>query len=185
VRPIPGIGAFLLPVLVLSFVLGACDGAAGTPLVVIARQTAAAEIESGSQELDKLTAVVGDVELVLQVAVTPEERQAGLSGRLGLGPNAGMLFYAGSGSVTGLWMRGMLFGLDFIWVGADCTVVDLHENVSAPSGPDDDLPIYRPEVEAATVIEIAAGAVAAAGIMRGDEVRLGPSRSGAAYGCDG
>jgi uncharacterized membrane protein (UPF0127 family) len=165
--------------------LGACDDSAGTPLVVIVRQTAAAEAESQQdpKSLDYVTAAIGETELALEVASAPEDRQAGLSGRTGLEPGAGMLFHFPSGSATGLWMKGMLFGLDFVWVGADCTVVDLHERVPAPTGPDDSLPIYRPGTEAASVIEIAAGGVRAAGIERGDRVRYGPSRSGAAYGC--
>jgi uncharacterized membrane protein (UPF0127 family) len=175
----------------LAFALGACDDAAGTPLVVIASQTATAATETGpgpglrAGGLDRIDATIGEVGVTLEVAAAPQERQLGLSGRSGLAPDAGMLFYARSGSVTGLWMNEMLFDLDFIWVGADCTVVDLHENVPAPTGPDDALPIYRPDAEAATVIELAAGSVAAGGIKLGDTVRLGPTQSGGIYGCDG
>ena len=167
--------------------LGASDESAGTPLVVIARQTAAAEADNrpDPRGLDRVTAVIGEAELLLEVASAPEDRQVGLSGRAGLEPGAGMLFHFQSGSATGLWMNGMLFGLDFIWVGPDCTVVDLNESVPAPTGPDDPLPIYRPNTDAEGVIEIAAGGVRAAGIERGDGVRYGPSLSGSAYGCEG
>ena len=184
-------GVFLLPVLALALVLGACDESAGTPLVVVARQTAAAAVETGpgsdlgADGLDRIDATVGEIGITLEVAAAPEERQGGLSGRSGLEANAGMLFYFPSGSATGLWMNKMLFDLDFIWIGADCMVVALHENVPSPTGPDDDLPIYRPDVEAATVIEVAAGSVAAGGISLGDTVRFGPSQSGGTYGCDG
>jgi uncharacterized membrane protein (UPF0127 family) len=181
--PIPGNGVFLLPVLLFALVLGACDEAAGTPLVVIARQTADAVAEADG--LDRIDATVGEVGLTLEVATAPEDRQLGLSGRSGLDPDAGMLFHFPSGSATGLWMNEMRFDLDFIWVGADCTVVDLHEYVPAPVGLDDALPIYRPDVAAATVIELAAGSVAADGIKLGDTVGFGPSQSGVTYGCDG
>ena len=77
------------------------------------------------------------------------------------------------------------FDLDFIWVGPGCTVVDLHQNVPAPTGPDDPMPTYRPSTETAGVIEIAAGGVYALGIERGDGVRYSPSRSGFKYGCEG
>ena len=155
--------------------------------MVIARQTAAAQAESQAdpRDLDRVTAVIGEAELLLEVASASEDRQVGLSGRTALEPAAGMLLHFPSGSATGLWMKGMLFGLDFIWVGPDCTVVDLHEGIPAPTGPDYPLPIYRPDAEAAGVIEIAAGRARAAGIQRGDEVRYGPSRSGSDYGCDG
>ncbi len=167
--------------------LGACDDSAGTPLVVIVRHTAAAEAESRPEPpgLDRVTVLVGNAELLLEVASDPQDRRVGLSGRTGLEPGAGMLFHFSSGSATGLWMKGMLFGLDFIWVGPDCTVVDLHESVPAPTGPDDPLPIYRPNTEAAGVIEIAAGGVAAAGIARGNGVHYAPSLTGSEYGCEG
>ncbi len=171
--------------------LGACDDSADTSLVVIARQTAAAEAkgqpvpEDQGESLDRVTVVVGGAELVLEVAITPGERQLGLSGRSGLAPDAGMLFYFGIGEATGLWMKGMRFDLDFIWVGPGCTVVDLHQNVPAPTGPDDPMPTYRPSTETAGVIEIAAGGVYALGIERGDGVRYSPSRSGFKYGCEG
>ncbi len=154
----------MLALLVLG-ALEACDYSAGTPPVVIIRQTAAAEAESRPQPpgLDRVTVLVGNAELLLEVASAPEDRRVGLSGRTGLDADAGMLFHFSSGSATGLWMKGMLFGLDFIWVGPDCTVVDLHEGVPAPTGPDDPLPIYRPSDEAMAVIEIAAG-----GERRGD-----------------
>lgn len=167
--------------------LGACDDSAGTPLVMIVRQTAAAEAESRPEPpgLDRVTVLIGNAELLLEVASAPEDRRVGLSGRTGLDADAGMLFHFSSGSATGLWMKGMLFGLDFIWVGPDCTVVDLHEGVIALTGPDDPLPIYRPSDEAMAVIEIAAGGVQAAGMARGDRVHYGPSRSDSAYGCEG
>ena len=135
--------------------------------------------------MDRIAVDIGAAGLSVEVAATPDERQTGLSGRRALGPDEGMLFYFSSGKATSLWMRGMLFNLDFIWIGASCTVVDIHTEVPAPTRPDDALPVFRPAQEAASVIEVAGGAVRSQGIKLGDEVRYGRSPQGTSYGCEG
>ncbi len=165
----------------------ACGEAAGTPSIFLDALTPPPEQERPVSErgLDVITIVVGETELVVEVADDQAERQRGLSGREGLTETDGMLFHFESGRATSLWMKGMQFGLDFVWVGSDCTVVDLHRDVPAPGGPDESLPIYRPGAEAASVVEVAAGRTAELGIEVGDGVRYGTSASGTSYGCDG
>ena len=165
----------------------ACGEAAGTPSIFLDALTPPPEQERAvpDHRLDVITIVVGEAELVVEVADAQAERQRGLSGREGLVEADGMLFHFESGRATSLWMKGMLFGLDFIWVGSDCTVVDLHRNVPAPGRPDESLPIYRPGAEAASVIEVAAGRTAELGIRVGHGVQYGTPASGRSYGCDG
>lgn len=165
----------------------ACGEAAGTPSIFLTALTPPSDQEPAVPDhgLDVITIVVGEAELVVEVADDPAERQRGLSGREGLSGIDGMLFYFESGRATSLWMKGMLFGLDFIWVGSDCTVVDLHRNVPAPGSPGESLPIYRPGAEAASVIEVAAGRTAELGIRVGHGVRYGTPASGKSYGCGG
>ena len=165
----------------------ACGEAAGTPSIFLDALTPPPEQERAVSDhgLDVITIVVGEAELVVEVADAPAERQRGLSGREGLAETDGMLFHFESGRATSLWMKGMLFGLDFIWVGPDCTVVDLHRNVPAPGGPGESLPIYRPGAEAASVVEVAAGRTEELGIEVGDGVQYGTSASEMSYGCDG
>lgn len=163
----------------------ACGEAAGTPSIFLTALTPPSDQEPAVSDhgLDVITIVVGEAELVVEVADAPVERQRGLSGREGLTETDGMLFHFESGRATSLWMKGMLFGLDFIWVGLDCTVVDLHRDVPAPGGTGESLPIYRPGAEAASVIEVAAGRAAELGISVGDGVQYGSSGSGKSYGC--
>ena len=158
----------------------ACGEAAGTPSIFLTALTPPSDQEPAVPDhgLDVITIVVGEAELVVEVADDPAERQRGLSGREGLSGIDGMLFHFES-------MKGMLFGLDFIWVGSDCTVVDLHRNVPAPGSPGESLPIYRPGAEAASVIEVAAGRTAELGIRVGHGVRYGTPASGKSYGCGG
>ncbi len=171
----------------LALLALACGEASGTPSIFFDALTPTPEQERPMSDhgLDVITMVIGKAELVVEVADDLDERQRGLSGREGLTETDGMLFHFESGRATSLWMKGMLFGLDFVWIGSDCTVVDLHRDVPAPGGPGEALPIYRPGAEAASVVEVAAGRTAELGIEVGDRVQYGTSASGMSYGCDG
>ena len=118
------------------------------------------------------TVTVGEATFEVEVAATPAERTQGLSGRGSLPPRNGMLFTYSSGAPTSIWMKGMLFPLDIIWIGNGCEVVDITLNTPVPpSGSDDSkLPRYRSAVQAANVLEINAGEVQLLGITVGDTV---------------
>ena len=117
---------------------------------------------------------IGDAEFVVEVLRTPEERSRGLSGRPSLEPGSGALFVFESGRASAFWMKGMLFDLDFVWIGGGCTVVDVTERVPrpAPGTPDGSLPTYSPDAPAAYNLEIDAGEAESAGIVPGDRVRF-------------
>ena len=68
-------------------------------------------------------------------------------------------------------MKGMRFSLDFVWIGEDCTVVDLTENVphSPPDTPNSELATFESSSPAAYTFEINAGDVSKFGIEIGDK----------------
>ena len=109
------------------------------------------------------------------MARTGAEQARGLSGRPELAPQSGMIFPQSRDVIASFWMRGMLIPLDFVWIGADCRVADLTENVPPPADPEQrtGLPIYSPSEPVRYIFEINAGEVAAWGIEIGDEVRFG------------
>ena len=84
----------------------------------------------------------------------------------------GMLFVFETGRASAFWMKGMLFALDFVWIGEDCTVVDTTVHVSnpAPGTPDSELPTYASDVPATYTLEINASEVDRLGIRVGDKV---------------
>ena len=120
------------------------------------------------------TVSIGNVTFNVEVAHIPELRVRGLSGREGIADDSGMLFVFDSGRTTEFWMRGMSFPLDFVWIGDDCTVVDLHKYVREPlpGTVDADLEHYASRVPAKYNLEIAAGTVTQRGISVGDRVRF-------------
>ncbi len=118
--------------------------------------------------------VVGGAVFTIDIASTEEEKRIGLSGREGLAPTSGMLFLYETGRPYQFWMKDMLFAIDILWIAPDCTVGDITHELQPPKSgaPDSEIPRASPSVEAAHVLEIAAGASSRLGLQVGDPVRF-------------
>ncbi len=117
---------------------------------------------------------IGGAEFPVELAVERDERQRGLSGRESLDAGTGMLFIFEEDSRFRFWMKEMLIPLDIVWIGSDCRVAGVSEDVPAPD-PDtslDDLPRYSPEAPTRYVLEINAGEFADMGLAAGDPVEF-------------
>ena len=68
-------------------------------------------------------------------------------------------------------MLDMRFPLDFIWIGKDCTVVDLTENVVVETN-QEELHVYYSTSHAAFNFEVNAGEIELSNIQIGDIVQL-------------
>lgn len=115
---------------------------------------------------------VGGARFEVEIAATSGERSRGLSGRESLADSSGMLFVFESTRVPSFWMKDMLIPLDFIWIGEECSVVDLHTDVPPPAAgaSSGSLPTYRPGSPVRYVLEINAGSVSELSIEVGDRV---------------
>lgn len=112
---------------------------------------------------------IGSHTFTVEVAVTSIEKMQGLSGRDELNANHGMLFVYDHKEKYEFWMKGMKFPLDFLWI-ADHTVVDLKENIPAPTGL---IPaIVKPSTVADKIFEVPAGTIASFGLKIGDSVQF-------------
>ncbi|MDE2686170.1 MAG: DUF192 domain-containing protein [Chloroflexota bacterium] len=129
---------------------------------------------------------IDDARFSVLIADTPALRSKGLGERDSLAERTGMLFIFETGHASSFWMKGMRFPLDFIWVGEDCTVVDLTENVqhASPDTPSSQLAIYQSAVPAAYTFEINAGEVSDFGIAIGDSVQFHNIESEFAMCCE-
>ena len=118
------------------------------------------------------TVIIGSVSFGAEVVHTPADRVRGLSGRERLPPGTGMLFVFETGVASAFWMREMLLPLDFVWIGKDCTVVDIVPNAPnpEPDTPDSELPLYTSAVTAAYTFEINRGEAESSGLRVGDKV---------------
>ena len=94
---------------------------------------------------------VEDLVFPVELADTPDKRIRGLSGRVSLESGTGMLFIFEKPERFRFWMREMEITLDIVWIGSNCEVVDVSENVPFPDPetPLDELPRFSPESRAA------------------------------------
>ena len=127
---------------------------------------------------------VGGSAFEVDLAITPDQQVQGLSGRPSLTPDSGLLFIYERESKYTFWMKEMRFPLDMVWIGANCTVVDITFDAPppAPGQTLDQLPRYAPGVSARYVLEINAGEAGAKGIGPGDQVKFAGALAGQ-YDC--
>lgn len=123
---------------------------------------------------------IGQSVFSVELAVTEEERQLGLGGRKVIGSDAGMLFLFPGADFHGIWMKGMQFPLDIIWLASPpakggeqnlsetFVVVDMKENVLPETYPT----VFLPTKKASYVLEIGAGKARTSGITIGSVFTL-------------
>ena len=128
-----------------------------------------------------IAVAVGNASFEAELALTAAQRNIGLSGRDSIPERSGMLFVLGTERVSSIWMKGMRFPLDIIWVSEDCRVVDLvreapHPDPQAP----DDVATYTASVPAAYVLEVNGGEARRYAVDTGDRVQISnvPSDAG-------
>ena len=94
----------------------------------------------------------------VELAITPQERAKGLSGRKELCDHCGMLFVFDKQGYHSFWMKDTLIPLDIIWLDEDWQVVD-YLAFAQPQGARSftDLPTYKPKSPARFVLELPGG----------------------------
>jgi len=74
------------------------------------------------------TIKIDDIEIIVEVSKTNEERAKGRSNRNSLKENSGMIFIFEKNSRPTFWMKDTKIALDFIWISND-KVVGVNKNV--------------------------------------------------------
>ena len=120
------------------------------------------------------TVVIGNATYTVDLAITPEERQQGLSGREHMPLDAGMLFVFEEERQLNFWMKEMHFPLDIIWIDAQCRLVEVAANVPTPpsEASNDQIPRVNSPSPARYVLELNAGEAARNGLQPGDSVKF-------------
>jgi uncharacterized protein len=115
----------------------------------------------------------GAVEVSLEVAATPAERERGLMYRSSLAEGRGMLFVFDDDQDRTFWMKNTLIPLDMLFIAADGLVVGIHTNAT----PISTAPIHVGRLSR-FVLEVPGGYTQRRGITAGDRVELSGLPSG-------
>jgi len=109
----------------------------------------------------------GAVEVSLEVAATPAERERGLMYRTSLAEGRGMLFVFDADGNQSFWMKNTLIPLDLLFIARDGTVVGIHANATPLSTAD--IAVGKPS---RYVLEVPGGWAARHGISAGARVEF-------------
>ena len=88
-----------------------------------------------------------------ELADTPAERELGLSGRMSLADDTGLLFVFPQADIQSFWMKDMYMAIDILWLADDGTVVGIEKGVTPETFPE----TFHPPVPVRYVLEVAAG----------------------------
>ena|SRR3989338_328158 len=106
--------------------------------------------------------------LKVDLALTSEEQERGLSGRNELKEDEGMLFVFDYINKHPFWMKDMNFAIDIIWIGGDLRVVYIKKNAQPESYPE----TFLPKQDAKYVLEVWASFSEKNNLRVGDEVEF-------------
>lgn len=109
---------------------------------------------------------VNGQKLEVEIVDAPDKIALGLSGRMELCANCGMLFVFPERSRYSFWMKDMLFDLDIVWISGD-KIVYIAKNVSHEKGASESI---NPPSEADKVLEMGSGQSDAVGLKPGDTI---------------
>lgn len=111
---------------------------------------------------------IGETVIPVELATTTAAREKGLSGRVSLAPDKGMLFVFEKAAIYRFWMPDMHFPLDMIWIDQG-RVVDISADVPITFDPRNPR-FYSPRKPARYVLEVNAGFSARNNIKTGDAI---------------
>lgn len=106
--------------------------------------------------------------ITVTVADDDDSRRQGLSGVESLGDQEGKLFIFDEPGQWGIWMRGMRFAIDIIWIDGDMRIVHIEENIDPSTFPQ----VFSPAKPARFVLEVNAYFVDAMKIEVGQMVHV-------------
>lgn len=112
---------------------------------------------------DAVKVSIGTTAIQAEVADTEAERARGLSDKVHITANHGMLFVFPHDAQWGMWMKDMKVPVDIVWLDANKKVVAVQAAVDPASYPGH----YTPPHNARYVLELASGVAASANITPG------------------
>ena len=119
---------------------------------------------------NKVTMLMPQGALQVEVVDTPVSRELGLSKRLMMKNDEGMLFVFDVPGRYGFWMKDMSFPLDIMWINQNGIVVNIERNVTPESYKEKKT--YINQADASYVLEINAGQAEKFGLYLGSKIKI-------------
>lgn len=113
---------------------------------------------------------VGAKKVTVEVARSDTAQRKGLSERNSLCEDCGMLFLFPKSDFYSIWMKGMRFDIDIMWINGG-RVAGIAPNVPYPGPNETNFPLYSPPQAVEAVLEVSSGWARENGIKVGDEVK--------------
>lgn len=109
---------------------------------------------------------IGGQSVRVDLAISSEAQERGLSGRAGLADGEGMLFVFDQPSRKMFWMREMNFPIDIIWIAESMQIIFIEKNANPNSYSE----VFGPNALAKYVLEVPAGFAEKNNLTVGDPV---------------
>lgn len=103
-----------------------------------------------------------------EIVSTQESRTQGLSGKMFLPENHGMLFVFDRPQISKFWMKDMQFAIDIIWLSAEGQIIAIEKEVTPQTYPS----VFGPDIPSMYVLEVNAGVTAVSEVEVGDYVEI-------------
>lgn len=113
---------------------------------------------------------IGGQMLKVDLALTPAEQEKGLSGKISLASNTGMLFIFPEPGKYYFWMKNMNFPIDMIWFDENLQVIFIQKDVLPESYPE----TFGPNQNSKYVLEVSAGFSEKNNLIAGDRLEILP-----------
>lgn len=110
--------------------------------------------------------LISGQKIKVDLAITEQERNKGLSLRPFLSDDVGMLFVFDKASKYFFWMKEMNFPIDIIWIGEDKKIVYIKKDAKPESYPE----VFGPSIDAKYVLEVVSGFSDKYNLKEGDEI---------------
>ena len=170
-----------LAILALLLIMAACGGdesSAPTTTVSGPDATSTADEPATTTEPEETGPVVlletaegEEIEVPVEVADSPVEREVGLMERESLPDDAGMIFLFEEDTSGGFWMKNTLIPLSIAFADADGAIVSILDMEPCEAEPCE---IYDPGVPYRSALEVNQGAFDDWGVRVGDRLTLAP-----------
>jgi uncharacterized protein len=104
----------------------------------------------------------------VDLATTPKEQEQGLSGRISLADDTGMLFVFPQAGKYFFWMKDMNFPIDIVWLDENLRVIYIQKKALPESYPK----TFGSEKESLYILEVSAGFLEKNNLKEGDKAEF-------------